>query len=87
MGIPFYYICFKISMPAVWKKKFENKIFLQSQKSNLVEIMYWYVVDVGVLQLPEGVSAGGPLAAPLSRRPGPRLVDLNPWHYSLNQKK
>jgi hypothetical protein len=67
------------------KKKFERRTILQSQKSNLVEIMSWYVVDVGVLQLPEGVSAGGPTAARSSCRPGPRSVDLNPWHYSLNK--
>ena len=68
------------------KKKFENKTILQSQKSNLVKIMSWQVLDVGVLKPPEGVSAGGPPATRSSCRPGPMSVDLNPRHYSLNKK-
>ena len=67
-------------------KRFENKTILQSQKSNLVEIMSWYVVDVGVLQPPEVVSAGSPPATRSPCRPGPWSVDLNPRHYSLNKK-
>jgi len=57
------------------------------KKSILVEIMSWNVMDEVVLQSPEGVSAVGPPATRSSCHPGPRSVDLYPWHFSLNKKK
>jgi hypothetical protein len=50
-------------------------------------------MDEVVLQTPEGVSAVdsrhpfGPPATRSSCHPGPRSVDLYPWHFSLNKKK
>ena len=57
------------------------------KKSILVEIMSWNVMDEVVLQSLEGVSAVGPPATRSSCHPGPRAVDLYPWHFSLNKKK
>ena len=61
--------------------------------SSILHIVYskslpgqFYGVDVVVLCLPEGVSIVIPPAAPSPCRAGPRLVDLYPWHHSLNKK-
>ena len=78
----FYYIVSKIT--AYGFQRFKNKNILQSQK-NQYWSKSWNVVDKVVLQSPEGVSAGGPPATRLSCHPGPRSVDLYPWHYSLRR--
>ena len=44
-------------------------------------------MDVVVLRPPEGVSAFSPPTTRSPCRPGPRPVEFNPWHHSLNKKK